>query len=300
MAKTRIQVVITDLDNTLYDWFHFWYHAFGTMLDRLVGESGVPREVLVREIKEVHERYQTVEYVFLLQELPSLRRKHPGMDLVEIYGEVIHAYRRARKEHLKLYPGVLETLQALRSEGVLLVGYTESTSFHSSSRVRALGLDGVLDELYSPPDHAFPEGLRREEIRMYPPEHYELERTVHRHTPLGEVKPNPALLLDIIGRTGRPLDRCIYIGDSLVKDVWMAQEAGVTDVHARYGTAHAREEYDLLRAVTHWTTEQVERERSASSRNVQPSFVLESGFGEILNFFEFSALDQRSLARVGC
>lgn len=295
--KKYIDLVVTDLDNTLYDWFEFWYHSFGALLDRLVADSGIAREVLLREIKQVHERHQTSEYAFLVQELPSLLSLHPGQSIAEIYDDAVHEYRRARKKHLRLYPGVMETLETLKQEGVLLVGYTESMGFYSASRVRALGLDGVLDYLYSPADHALPAGLRPEQLRMYPPEYYRLDRTEHRHTPAGEVKPNPAVLLDIIDEVSGSVESSVYVGDSLVKDIWMAQDAGVVDVHAKYGTAHTREEYELLRAVTHWTPEQVEREKLASSRTVRPTFTLERSFREILDLFDFYAFSEATTAR---
>jgi phosphoglycolate phosphatase len=55
--------------------------------------------------------------------------------------------------------GVTETLRALRAAGTQVVAYTESRAFHASYRARALHLDGVLDVLYSPPDHALPDGV---------------------------------------------------------------------------------------------------------------------------------------------
>lgn len=295
--KKCIDLLVTDLDNTLYDWFEFWYHSFSSLLDRLVTDSGVSRRDLLREIKEVHERYQTSEYAFLIQELPSLQVLHSGQNVAQIYDEAIHEYRRARKRYLKLYPGVLETLQTLKQEGVLLVGYTESLGFYSSSRVRDLELDGILDYLYSPKDHSLPSRLQREQLRKYPPEHYRLKRTEHRHTPAGEVKPNPAVLLDIISEVGGSVESSLYVGDSLVRDVSMAQDAGVTDVHAKYGTAQVREEYELLRVVTHWTTEQVEREKLASSRTVRPTFTLERTFREILDLFDFYSFSEASIVR---
>lgn len=287
VERQPAEVLITDLDNTLYDWFEMWYHAFKAMLDRLVEDSGIPRERLLREAKELHQRHRTAEYAFLIEELPSLRQLHPGADLPRLYDGAIHAYRRARKQHLRLFPGVRETLRTLRERGTLIVAYTESMGFYSADRVRRLDLDGVIDVLYSPVDHELPPGVERDQARMYPPDHYGLQQTLHRHTPEGELKPNPQLLLDIIGDLGAARDEVIYVGDSLVKDVLMAQEAGVTDVYAAYGQAHSRQEYELLRAVTYWTAEQVERERVLSEANVEPTHTLRRGFDELLEQFDF-------------
>src|SRR6266481_8366450 len=227
--KRQISVIVTDLDNTLFDWFEFWYHSFNGMLERVLEKSKLSREILIPEIKSVHQRHGTSEYAFLLQELPCLRAKHPGDDVAAVYADAIEAYRTARKGHLKLYPDVLETLRTVKETGCLVVGYTESMGFYSNYRVRNLGLDGILDYLYSPADHDLPENLTPEQIRKYPTQHYKLKQTVHRHTPAGELKPNPKVLLDIIVDIGADPSECIYIGDSLMKDVLMAQEVGVID-----------------------------------------------------------------------
>ena len=104
------------------------------------------------------------------------------------------------------------------------------------------------------------------------------------------MKPNPALLLHIINEIGAAPEECLYIGDSKMKDIAMAQDAGVTDVFAEYGVSHFNDKkdirYDLLRDVTHWTDEDVEREKKINSnrRLVSPSFVVNK-FSEIIPFF---------------
>ena len=153
---------------------------------------------------------------------------------------------------MKLYPDVEETLQSLKDSGVLIIGYTESLAFYTHFRLKTLGLDRILDFVYSPADHDLPEGLTPEEIRAFSPEHYKLRRTIHRNTPDGKLKPNPGVLLQIIKDVGAIPIEAIYIGDNQMKDILMAQDARVTDVWAKYGLALNRPEYELLRQVTHW------------------------------------------------
>ena len=70
----------------------------------------------------------------------------------------------------------------------------------------------------------------------------------------------------------------------------MAQEVGVIDVYAQYGLAQHSEEYQLLRKVTHWSNQDVERERELLSRPlVTPSYTLQQ-FGELLEMFSFTLL----------
>ena len=196
---------------------------------------------------------------------------------------------------MKLYPGVAETLKKLKRQGVFIGGYTESMAFYSNYRIRKLGLDGLLDSLYSPPDHALPKNLTEEQIRKYPASHYDLKITEHHYTPEGEIKPNPDILATIIKAIGAEANQCLYVGDSLMKDIAMAQHAGVKDAYALYGKAQDLPAYKLLRRVTHWPAEQVEREiEIVQTESVRPTCTLTSSFSEILAFFEFSPFSNRS------
>ncbi len=293
MAKNpKIKTVITDLDNTLFDWVGIWHASFEALLKNLVKISGISEETLKKEIKAIHQKHGTSEYTFLIEEIPSLQKLHPNEDLSVIYDEAIHAYRSARKKILSLYPKVEETLKILKQSNVLIVGYTESMAFYTNLRVRSLNLDGALDFLYSPKDHDFPKDQTREAIRQLPSQDYDLKKTIHRNTPPGELKPNPAVLLDIIKEVEADPKKTLYIGDSKFKDIEMAQEAGVYSAWASYGSADKRPEYDLLREVTHWNDEDVEKERkyeaSIKGKELNPTAVLVKDFGEILDYFCFS------------
>ena len=282
----RVTTIVTDLDNTLWDWVEIWYRPFAAMLDHLIQRSGVERAVLEREIRSVHQRHGTSEYAFLIEELPSLQRLHPGADLRVVYADAIKAYRLQRYDTLKVYDGVLETLARLRSVGCQLVGYTESMAFYTNFRLRKTGLDEVLDFLYSPSDHDLP--ARAEDIRMYPHEHYALSRTQHKHTPAGEFKPNPHVLRTILDEVGADAANAMYVGDSKMKDVAMAQDVGVLDVWAKYGMAQHTEAYALLRRVSHWPDSAVEAEKLSLKQNsVVPTATLENSFVEILDLANF-------------
>jgi phosphoglycolate phosphatase len=160
-------------------------------------------------------------------------------------------------------------------------------AFYSNYRVRRLGLDGVFDFIFSPQDHDIPAGLSIDEIRRYPASYYQFKYTKHEHTPPGQLKPNVGVLADIIRKVDATLGQCVYVGDSLMKDVAMAHELGVSNAWAEYGAAQHRAGYELLRAVTHWTQEEVDREKRILERPRPPALALKNNFGEILNHFQF-------------
>ena len=277
------------MDNTLFDWLGMWQAAFGAMLEHLIADSGVPRATLEAEFFAIHQRHGTTEYAFAIQELPSLRARHApdAEDLPGRYAAAIDAYRVMRRRTLALYPGVRETLRAVRAAGALVIAYTESRAYYADYRVRTLELDGALDYLYSLPDHALPEGVTASQIRRYPPEHYRLRSTVARHTREGTWKPDASVLRDILSDVGAEPAEAVYVGDSLIKDVTMAQAAGVLDVFARYGDVRSRPGYDLLRRVTHWSPAMLARSEGIREADVRPTHVLGDGFAELLDHVEF-------------
>lgn len=278
-------LLITDLDNTLWDWFEAWHQAFSALLEGLVQITGVPLGTLEREIRAVHQVRGTTEYSFLLGEVPSLVDAARGVDLEEFYGEALHAQRSARIRHTRLYPTVLETLTALRSHGVTIVAYTESVAYWTEWRIRHTGLDGVIDRLYSAPDHPLPVGVTLADVRTMPKDKYGLKKTIHTHVPREAIKPNVKVLHSILADCGREPEEAVYVGDSLMKDVAMAKDAGVLDAHAKYGEPQKRPEYSLLQRVTHWSDLDVTREQHlVTSRDITPTVVL-SCFADILPLF---------------
>jgi phosphoglycolate phosphatase len=281
--------LITDLDNTLWDWFEAWYSAFSVMLGRLSEMSGVPESVLEGEIKRVHEERGTAEYPNLVNELPSLRETAGQRSPEEVYGDALHRFYSTRKKATGLYPGVAETLDRLRRMGVMIVGYTESVPYPTEWRIKRTGLDGVIDVLYSAEEHGLPPGVTVASLRRYPPEYYGLRITQHRHVPEGATKPSPEVLRWILAECGRRPEEAVYVGDNLMKDVAMAQTVGVLDAHAKYGEVQSRPEYDLLRRVTHWPEATVAREQEVVAKNEVIPTVTLNQFSDVLALFAFKA-----------
>ncbi|QCZ93302.1 HAD family hydrolase [Salinimonas iocasae] len=278
-------VLITDLDNTLFDWFTIWYETFSSMMNKASEISGVPFDTLIKEAKPVHQKYGTAEYAFILEKLPSLKKLYGEREsLLREMDEAIHAARSARKTHLKLYKGVYDTLSELRSKRIRVIAYTESKEWYTKNRLKRLGLDYFIERLYSPQDHNVPID---EEDRTT----IEFENLSCHHTPEGEKKPNPQLLLDIIEDIGAEVEDCVYVGDSELRDINMAFDANVTSVFAKYGGAHfsdTQKGYDLLREVTHWSQAEVDEEKELKDKGIKhkADFEIDS-FSQLLDIITF-------------
>lgn len=286
------KLLVLDFDNTLFDWVTLWHRCFLAMTDEVEHISGIPLSRIRDEIRTVHQKHRTSEYAFLLEEVPTIRGFLDGQSAPDVFQPAIAAFRDQRRKLLKLYPGAADTLLAVKGCGARIAIYTESLSYYSFYRVKRLGLDGVVDRIYTPPDHAVPDHLDLEHQRYYKESFYSFRYTDHRHTPAGELKPNPDLLLQIISDFGVQASDAVYVGDSRHKDVAMAQDAGVDYAWAKYGEWQDSDAYDLLRDVTHWTDEDVEREKRVRARPVDAQIILPNSLGELFSFFSFGEYDR--------
>ena len=282
----RPRLLITDLDNTLYDWVTFFALAFDAMVEGLVDVLEVDREQLLDEFKVVHERLGSSEHPYATFELPSVRERFPGAsgsELAEALDLPLHRFNSARKSHLQLYPGVRETLEALDRAGIPVVGHTEAALPNAWYRLERLGIAAQFKHLYvlegSPVHHPYPDRIRS---NLTPD-------GVVRVVPRPERKPNPGLLLDICRREGVLPAEAVYVGDSLSRDITMAHDAGVVAVWARYGVQYDPRLWAILVRVTHWTPEDVEREKAIGQRKAEPDAIIDK-FSEILPLFEGDGL----------
>lgn len=277
----RKKALITDVDNTLYDWFDIWHSCFTAMLEKTLEISGVDRDVLLKDIQRVFRKHHTSEYSFVLEECETLSSLY-GDDLRRTLDPAIEAFRLARSNALKLYPGVAETLKVLKQNDVKIIAFTESLQYYTVARLKLLGLDEFIDVLYSPPDNE----SKFIESRSKRIETALITRTI----PAGELKPNPHVLKAILDENDLEPCDCIYVGDSEMKDIQMANDVGVFSVLASYGALHFEsrpEDYNLLRAVSHWSDEDILREKrlKETKRHAVPNYTA-AAFNDVIQFFE--------------
>jgi FMN phosphatase YigB (HAD superfamily) len=286
-----INLLIVDIDNTLFDWFFFWHSSFDAMISTVVERSNISRERLLDEARLVHQHNGTSEYAWLLQNLPSVAAL-PDSLRCSVIDSGRRAFRHARDKAEHLYDDVAETLRVVKGTGAKIAAFTESQSFYTIQRLLRFGLDGVLDVLYCTDEHDNPADLRS--IRSKPDDAYHMKNTKVVVLPLKTKKPDPNILLTIVSDFHIAPDRSLYVGDSKMKDIFMAQQAGVHDAYAKYGQSMDREGYDLLRSVSHWTDEDIEREKTMAV-DVAPTVSLEAGLSEILSHFRFAPSGSREL-----
>src|SRR5216683_3756818 len=127
----NIKLLITDLDNTLFDWLSSFVPAFYAMIEVAAKILSIDQEQLLDEMKAVHQRYHNSEQPFALLETQTVAHKYPhATELArkDLLAEAFRAFNEVRKSNLKLYPGVRETLKEIRKTGCIIVAHTEAVA----------------------------------------------------------------------------------------------------------------------------------------------------------------------------
>jgi len=274
------KLLITDLDNTLYDWVSFYAQSFSAMLDKLVGILNISKEELQNEFRKVHLKHGNSEYPFAALELDTVQKLYIGLsdeDILIKLDEAFHAFNSVRKKTLVCYFGVVQTLKELNDRGVVIVGHTEAPVRNALFRLEFLKLKQYIKHLYAPRDRYYQDLNKSSKlwIESYGDFIYQLDES--------EKKPNPYLLKDICEKEGVSLEQAIYVGDSLIKDISMANSAGIDSVLARYGKQHESKYWDVLVSITHWSSEDVIRETKLKElySHVKPTYSIDE-FRDIL------------------
>jgi len=278
-----IKLVVCDLDNTLYDWVGSFVPAFDAMVAELVRTTGRSERELLDAFRRVHRRHGTSEYALAIAELDVLDEGLSPADRLERYEPALAAFRSARRAMLHAYSEVRPTLEQLREDGRCIVAHSDAMHSYALARLNRLQLADLFDGLWALSDHELPSALTLDDLAR---------RTGHevrssklrwgRELGSEELKPAVHVLQEILDTVGVTAAETVYVGDSLGKDIWLAQQAGVADVFAAYGRAPDESQYRRLVGISHWTPEQVVRERECASRDIHPTWRI-NAFAELLD-----------------
>jgi FMN phosphatase YigB (HAD superfamily) len=273
-----IKAVVTDLDNTLYDWVDYYVPSFLAMVEELSRLTGLDVEALKAAFKRIHEKHRTTEYSFAVEELDVLRPFNEGLSQKQIlqkYETAIRAFRQVRKRSLTLYPGVERTLENLRNRGITIAAATEAMSFHAIYRLKQLGIEDYFAAIVCPPDHGLPTGLTYEDVRFYDdPSKYETSISLVVHPPRNVRKPDPQFLETLLVEMSLRPEEVLYVGDSITKDILLARRSGTYDALAEYGRHIQPEKFAELLKITYWTEEDLLLEGRLKGEAVTPRFTL--------------------------
>lgn len=249
MEKMTRTILITDLDNTLYNFVDYFGPSFRSMLHALSRMTDISEDVLLDDFQSIFRERGSIEFSFTVQELSCLRALSP-----EQLGKLIHvarvAFSRTRRKNLQPYPGVIDGLEWAVHHKIPVVGFSNAPLYHAYRRLRELGISRYFVGLAAREDSSLQEG--HEDIKGYK---VNIENIIR--VPVEQLKPNPAGYQLIMKNLSCDPRDVYVIGDSVDKDLIPAIELGATGIWASYGTKYEQKNMDTLIRVTDWSLSEI-------------------------------------------
>jgi phosphoglycolate phosphatase-like HAD superfamily hydrolase len=259
MGEKRIDTVVWDVDNTLWDWQTMHLAGMRAMADKIAEVTGFSRDEVVRSMYDAYSRSKALDYKPLVQEISvsakwaeSMESKmeafRRGIDL----GFAVHtAYAHARNENFKLYEGVKEVLCELVRNNVRNVIVSDAPLSKVLRRLKYFDIDRYFNMVCA---RGEPKTQHEMECGSHLL-HYEETRRSRGFYNVGIPKENIIVLEDekkpnvnlarLLSRTADEIsDNVAVVGDNPEKDMKMAHlnnclgilaAQGAPDVQTRAG-----------------------------------------------------------------
>lgn len=255
--KKPIELIVTDIDNTVFDWITYYVHAFETLIKTVSDIVGVSEDILMQESSVVFEAERSTEYPFLIQELPSVN-KHFGNNVEALLRDCVEPGRKAFLKEaapfLKTYAGVIETLTALKQQKpeLPIAALTDAPRYVAMWKLNKLGILNFFDAVYGLGDPRIPVNEVSKQIKVDQEilvKHLQRSnfgfsgkvRTLPDEYEKPGVRGFKTILMDFGFEELGTRERVLWIGDHPVKDIGLGHAMGVTTCFASYGNSVAED-----------------------------------------------------------
>lgn len=206
MIQRKIKAVLFDLDDTLYDQMEYLDRAFMLVCKYLEYRLGVSSELAFSIIKNIVKTYGSGSgrtFDMLLKEIGY----NPDKSLVRDMISVFYSYK---PEILTPYPGVYDTLSALKEKGYLIGVITDGYPEIQRAKIKALRIEKFLDVTVISDEYG-------REFRK--------PHTLPYEVALKQLGINPS--------------EAVYVGDSPFKDFYGANKLGIITIRVKTGEYRA-------------------------------------------------------------
>ena len=93
-------LVVLDIDNTLFDWVAYYVPAMEALIECVSHLTKICPDQIMKEAKAIFEAQGSIEYPFVIQELPCLHQRYYGR-IEQLLTEIVlpgrEAFRHAAK-----------------------------------------------------------------------------------------------------------------------------------------------------------------------------------------------------------
>ena len=275
------KTLFTDLDDTLFSWIDSFAPSFRAMVHVLHRITEIEEDKLIESFRKVYGRRKTLDYSFVIQELDIWENLGWSKDkiLEDAVKPARGAVNRVRSYHFTLYNEVREPLKWLKSENIFVIAYTNAPGYIAQRRLKKLQIDTYIDCLAYFYDYEVPADVPDDvQNAVATGKSKSSIKCIERFNNLK--KPDPRPILQLMEKYQLEASKTFLIGDSIENDIFMAQQAGIVDIWARYGTInHEPKDLETIKRIS-TISEEDKRKKIELREKIKPSFTIDN-FAEI-------------------
>lgn len=102
LEKNKVNLIVIDLDDTVWTWFNMWYKSFKNLFENIKSTTNIEETILLESFRNLHKKYHSSEASFIIDELDCLN--HDQICLLKdenhyVEGEfsLLHKYNHLKK-----------------------------------------------------------------------------------------------------------------------------------------------------------------------------------------------------------
>ncbi|WNY27262.1 HAD family hydrolase [Methanolapillus ohkumae] len=139
MEKPEICCIFSDMDNTLFDFYHAKLEACSAVVDHI--GTGDPEEMLSYFLRGIYgfENLENIE--------DYLRERYMFSD--GLFVDSCRIYEETKIESIVLYEGVAETIDALKDMGCMFAVVTDANTENATKRLKKAGIYNKVDQIFA-------------------------------------------------------------------------------------------------------------------------------------------------------
>lgn len=129
--RKNIDLIVCDLDSTIYPHHDIFISNARTMLPRLTEELGIPAETLKKEINKASENPVGLDYLsrnpmLFKTEFPSVKKATQDPRKSKAFDDIVRQWQANRAQKSRLYDGVAEVFKKAQETGTKVALLTAS------------------------------------------------------------------------------------------------------------------------------------------------------------------------------
>ena len=234
--KTPVKLIVTDIDNTISDFFNVWGKTTDKAVEQLAASRNIEKDVLYADIRDNvsgYARFHSISALVKEAPLLSLEGKSPeeAARLEKHDAKLIYDIQKERTQGNKLYEGVVATVRKAKAAGTGFVLYTDAPISGAIERLADMKFPiDLIDGMVCRADHTTEEVDGKYQFKKAPMQVKGSKYDKYRSELVAKLgdklvmnssdmwKPNPKVMQGILDRHGAKAEETVMVGDNIRSD----------------------------------------------------------------------------------